>query len=68
MPYSLTNYVAILLLSICFTIFVDAAALSRTVAPRLLVMHLIMSMMQRFDSVMVKHFVKGLGRRMIAHR
>lgn len=46
----------------------DSAALSKSVAPRLLVMHLMMSMMDHFDSVMVKHFVKGMSRRIIAHR
>ena len=43
-------------------------ALSDTVAPRLVVMHLLMSMTNRFDAVMVKHFAKGLARRLVAHR
>jgi hypothetical protein len=49
-------------------LFLVLETLKKYIAPQLLVMHLMMSMMSSFDTVMIHHFTKGIMKRLVAHR
>jgi hypothetical protein len=48
--------------------FLIAGTIRKYISPQLFLMHLMMSMMSSFDTVMIHHFTKGVMKRLVAHR
>lgn len=42
--------------------------IQKYISPQLLIMHLMMSMMSSFDTVMINYFTKGIMKRLVVHR